>query len=385
MIESIKRKNSFSYRVKITWLDGKEISQSFKRKSDAEMWKRFKLHERDQIRITGVEVQDSIIFGEFIKKWITDKVESRLSPSSQAAYKSDLKIHILPVLNDVTFRNLRLDHGNKIVMEMQRKGRSPKTINGVMGLLQGILNDAISWQYLHRNPLTSLAPLKQDSSVDTYWTASEIDQFLRATIREVRYPLWVTALNTGMRRGELAGLKWDRVSFQRQQIEVTRSASRYGLRDRTKGGRKRIVPMNNAVNATLWPLWQSQKSEFVFCEDGGSAVDANHIYRDFHIAQRKAGFQCLIRFHDLRHTFASHFMMNGGNIYDLQKILGHSTVAMTDRYAHLSPTHLGKSIQIVSFTGNQNSFNSNGNEKSEPPEFLHKMESNGKFALISNT
>ncbi len=351
MIEKLKLKDGFSYRAKIYWIDGKEMSQSFRRKADAEAWKRKKLEERDQVRITGIVIQDSLTFGEFVEKWMKEKVATRLAPSTQAGYESDLRLHILPIIKDVPLRSLRLDHGNQILLSLVGKRRAPKTINGVIGLLQGILNEAVLWQYCHRNPMVGLKPLKGENVVDTYWTDSEIEQFLRANLRDIRYPLWVTALNTGMRRGELAALKWDRVSFQRKQIEVTRSVSRFGLQDRTKSGRKRIVPMNDAVYRLLWPLWQAQKGQFVFQEEDGSPVDAHHIYRDFHAAQRHAGFQNLIRFHDLRHTFASHFMMKGGNLYDLQKILGHSTVKMTERYAHLSPTHLENAIQIVNFSG----------------------------------
>ncbi|MGZ3695749.1 MAG: tyrosine-type recombinase/integrase, partial [Bdellovibrionota bacterium] len=90
--------------------------------------------------------------------------------------------------------------------------------------------------------------------------------------------------------------------------------------------------------------------EFVFSDEAGNPVDAHHLCRVFHRSQKKAGFSRLIRFHDMRHTFASHFMMNGGNIYDLQKLLGHSTLEMTQRYAHMSPDHLEKAIQIVSFS-----------------------------------
>ncbi len=379
MIEKKQLKNGFSYRAKIYWIDGKEMSQGFRRKVDAEAWERKKLEERDQIRITGIVIQDSLTFGEFVEKWMREKVAARLSPSTQSNYESDLRLHILPILKDVPTRSLRLEHGNQILLSLISKGRSPKTINGVLGLLQGIMNDAVLWQFSHRNPFVGLKPLKGETVVDTYWTDSEIEQFLRANLRHHRYPIWVTALNTGLRRGEIAALKWDRVSFQRKQMEITRSVSRYGLQDRTKTGRKRIVPMNEAIFELLWPLWKEQKSEFVFCEEDGSQVDAHHIYRDFHAAQRRAGFQTLIRFHDLRHTFASHFMMKGGNIYDLQKILGHTTIQMTERYAHLSPTHLENAIQIVNF----------GGKSSEPQKdttFLrHFSESDRKVNLVSGS
>jgi integrase len=375
MIEKIKLKHGASYRARITWIDGKLMTQTFRRKTDAETWKRKKIEERDQVRITGIVIQDSLTFGEFVEKWMKEKVEARLSPSTQAGYKSDLRLHILPHIKDVPMRNLRLEHGNQILLSLISKRRSPKTINGVLSMLHGIMNEAILWQFAHRNPFIGLKPLKGEAEVDVYWTESEIEQFLRATLRAKHYPIWVVALNTGMRRGESGALQWDRVSFQRRQIEVTRTAGRYGLRENTKGGRKRIVPMNDSVYQTLWPLWKLQQSKFVFCEADGSAVDAHHIYRDFQIAQEKAGFTDLIRFHDLRHTFASQFMMKGGNVYDLQKILGHSTIGMTERYAHLSPAHLENAIQIVNFAGET---------KNNSPKTVQNLEPDRKVVLVSS-
>ena len=76
-----------------------------------------------------------------------------------------------------------------------------------------------------------------------------------------------------------------------------------------------------------------------------------HLYRDFAKAQKKSGLERKIRFHDMRHTFASQFMMSGGSLYDLQKILGHTKIEMTMRYAHLSADHLASAINIVSFSG----------------------------------
>jgi hypothetical protein len=105
------------------------------------------------------------------------------------------------------------------------------------------------------------------------------------------------------------------------------------------------------------------------------------MYRDFCNAQEEAGIKNQIRFHDVRHTFASHFMMNGGNLYDLQKILGHTNSKMTERYAHLSPTHLEKAMQVVSFGSEIDSTVLETNPK--PPFFLHEGINGQKTHLIS--
>ncbi|MCO5142051.1 MAG: site-specific integrase, partial [Oligoflexia bacterium] len=218
-----------------------------------------------------------------------------------------------------------------------------------MGVLQALLNDALEAKVIPINPIVGLKPLPEDLKEFRYWSKSEITQFLNANRRDSYLPLWITALNTGMRRGELCGLKWDRVDFSIRRITITRNLGRFGLKDNTKSKKKRVIPMNKEVVKIMASLIREQISEFVFHEKQGEPINVAHLDRKFKAAQKRAGFPNTIRFHDLRHTFASHFMMNGGNIYDLQKILGHSSLEMTQRYAHISPEHLDDAINIVSF------------------------------------
>ena len=131
-----------------------------------------------------------------------------------------------------------------------------------------------------------------------------------------------------MRRGELAGLLWDKVDFNRSMIEISRIRDRYGHRETTKNGKTRFVPMNSQLRATLLRLSHSRQNEYVFIRPDGAPISSHHAYRDFNTLQEKAGVT-KIRVRDLRHTFASHFMMNGGNLYSLQKILGHYNFSMT--------------------------------------------------------
>jgi site-specific recombinase XerD len=89
----------------------------------------------------------------------------------------------------------------------------------------------------------------------------------------------------------------------------------------------------------------------------GEELNVHQVYPHFRKLQIDSGIDDPIRFHDLRHTFASQFMMNSGNIYDLQKILGHYDVQMNQRYAHHSPEHLQKSIKFLGFGDVENSTN----------------------------
>lgn len=349
MIEERKRKSGKSFRVVIYDARGKRKQKAFKSITLAKEWERRTLRERDEQEACGIIVDDAVSVASFADRWMKEKVSVFLSDSTNVNYERALRVHILPEMGGMLLKELRVEDANRLVAKLKSAGHVPKGINIILGVLVALLNDAVAWQALARNPLFRYKPVKEPELHFDYWTASEVQAFLDATVTDPYQPLYLAALNTGMRRGELCGLKWDRVDLVRNQIIVSRSLSRFGLSETTKSGRKRYVPINPVLSELLKGLARKRTSDYVFVEVDGSPLDVHHMYRDFGLAQERAGFQRKIRFHDLRHTFASHFMMNGGNIYDLQKILGHSSLEMTQRYAHMSPDHLAQAIQIVSF------------------------------------
>ena len=107
--------------------------------------------------------------------------------------------------------------------------------------------------------------------------------------------------------------------------------------------------MTSMVRAIFTDLFENREvdCEFVFLGSKGGPIPYGHIYRQLGIAQAEAGINNKIRFHDLRHTFASNYMMAGGNVFDLQKLLGHTKIEMTMVYAHLSPNHLQGSLRFM--------------------------------------
>ena len=203
---------------------------------------------------------------------------------------------------------------------------------------------------LEKNPFQYLKELKEPPRPDVFLTGEEINQVLEASKGHYFHSLFLVSINTGMRRGELAGLCWDKVNFNTSLMEICRLRDRNGLGDRTKTVKsRRFIPMNAVVKSHLLELKKSSQSDYVFVDEDNHPFDVDHLFRELRSFLKKAGLSILIRFHDLRHTFASHFMMNGGNIYDLQKILGHTSLEMTQRYAHLAPEHLVQASNVVSF------------------------------------
>ena len=136
-------------------------------------------------------------------------------------------------------------------------------------------------------------------------------------------------------------------------MEICRLRDRNGLGDRTKTVKsRRFIPINAVVKNHLLGLKKTSQTDYVFVDKDNDPFDVDHLYRELRVFLKKSKIDKIFRFHDLRHTFASHFMMNGGNIYDLQKILGHTSLEMTQRYAHLAPEHLVRASNVVSSGAN---------------------------------
>ena len=116
--------------------------------------------------------------------------------------------------------------------------------------------------------------------------------------------------------------------------------------------------MNEVTRFTLLELFKKRcSSPFVFVDTDDQPIEIHHVYRTFGLCQKKALLGRRIRFHDLRHTFATQFIMNGGSVFDLQKILGHTIINMTMRYAHYSQEHLQKAMSNFNLGTHEMEFN----------------------------
>ncbi len=357
-MEKIKRKGGVKYRERI-YIGGQEFkSPCFEKKSDAVAWKSVKLAERRVFESTGVlpvmkPMLQEMRFKDFAKWWLTHRVAPRSSVRTVERYEMNLKTHIYGFIGDLYLSQITREHADQLVTKLRETNHNPVGTNLVLGVLKQIMSEAFKQEKILKYPFADYGKLKEPKRADHFMSAEEIEKFLEANKDDPNYWLFVIAMNTGMRRGELAGLCWDRVDFDKGYVHITRLRDRNGLADRTKTrNSQRRIPMSDVVRQGLMELKaRNYHPEFVFCHSYGKAFDEGHIYWYFQRGQKKAGLTNHYRFHDLRHTFASHFVQNGGSLYDLQKLLGHARFEETQRYAHLSNEHLAKTVNVVSFGG----------------------------------
>jgi integrase len=212
----------------------------------------------------------------------------------------------------------------------RRQAVSPATVNRELALLKHMCTKAVEWGYLKANPLASVKFLKEPPGRLRYLTLEEMDALLAACSPHLR-PIVITALHTGMRKSEILGLTWQDIDFGAKTITVRQ----------TKNNEPKVIPMNQSLYEELQRLPRRLHSAYVFCNVQGERYD--EVKRSFKTACRKAGIVDF-RFHDLRHSFASHLVMNGINLKTVQHLLGHKDIRMTLRYAHLSREHLQAAV-----------------------------------------
>jgi integrase len=206
----------------------------------------------------------------------------------------------------------------------------PGTVNRDVVVLRHMLNKAVEWGKALSNPVAHVKALAVPNHRLRFLSQDEIARLLDVADAEFK-PLLITALHTGMRRGELFSLTWPDVDFKHGLVRVIQS----------KSGKSRDIPMNETLRETLQVLPRRIDSAYVFPGKGGKAmVD---IKKRFHRTLREAGI-AHFRFHDLRHTFASHLVMSGVDLVSVKEFLGHADLKMTLRYAHLAPHHKHEAI-----------------------------------------
>jgi len=236
------------------------------------------------------------------------------------------------------FSGQYLDEIRVVDVERYKTQRSQEvavaTVNRELSFLRCLFNKAIAWEkYAGFNPVSKVKFFKENNTRLRYLEKGEITRLVSNCQGSLKAIVGL-ALNTGMRKGEIFNLKWSDINFNVRVIY---------LRD-TKSGESREVPMNDGVFRILKGLKKNHLSDYIFCySDGQRMAD---VRKSFWTAMRKSDIKDF-HFHDLRHTFASQLVMSGVDLNTVRELMGHKTIEMTLRYAHLSPGHKRRAVEIL--------------------------------------
>lgn len=280
-------------------------------------------------------------FGELCDYWVANRTPRKRSGNHDL---SIIRCHLRPFFGELKLVEVGVEQVDRFITS--KAVLDPKTLHNLLTLLISTLNAAVDLGWLAKTPRIRKPKVRLFSSDYSYLrTQAEIDRFLAAATDEGQlvYALYLTAVCTGLREGELAGLRWDDVDFETRLITVQRS-----FEGPTKAGDVRYVPVLDALLPTLRRWRLVCPGALVFPNGGGRMYGkSGRVFQEvLHRVLDRAGFPKVVRhgkqrryivFHSLRHTFASHWMLRGGDVFKLQKILGHKSMQMTMRYAHLAP------------------------------------------------
>lgn len=209
------------------------------------------------------------------------------------------------------------------------------TVNRELSCLKTIFNKAVEWKNLTTSPAKNVKKFKVQNKRTRYLELYEIECLIECCGETIK-PIVITAVNTGMRKHELLDLQWKDVDFVNSIIYIRN----------TKNSEMREVPMNETLKSLLVSLKGKMMGQYVFCKADGTQFKS--IKTAFNTALRKAQISDFT-FHDLRHTFASHLVMNNVDLKTVQELLGHKSIEMTMRYSHLSASHKKRAVNRLPF------------------------------------
>ncbi|MDI3316876.1 MAG: site-specific integrase [Bacillota bacterium] len=294
--------------------------------------------------------------GEFLVQWI-EATRMKLRPRTVERYAGIIENHVRPVLGVVPLQRITPLDLERAYAEWLRGGLSARTVAQHHRMLHRALQDAVTWGLISTNPVAKASPPRWDPPEMRALDRDEVMQ-LMAAVRGTRIEaIVVLALATGMRRGELLGLRWRDVDLEDGVLRVAQALQRLdnGLASTTPKTRESVRQVKIGPEAATvlrrqklliqkarlaWgPAWQGDKWDLVFPREDGQPLSPNWLSAAFRRAVEKAGFKPpLPRFHDLRHTFTTLQAAAGTPIHVISKMLGHSDVMTTLRiYAHVLP------------------------------------------------
>ncbi len=272
----------------------------------------------------------------------------------QRCFKS--KSYLIDQLT-VAFRYMPLRRFSSMLLEQYQterinKGNKPATINRFLATIKHMFTKAVEWDMVEEETLRRIRKVKlleENNRRLRYLSKEEIQDLLDHCDSHLK-PIVTMALNTGCRKSEILNLRWDQVDLKHGFV----------LLDRTKNGERREIPINQTLKESLENLFKGTQKRprrldipWVFYETK-TGKNYQDVKRSFKTACQKAGIKDFT-FHDLRHCFASHLVMSGVDLTTIKELLGHKTLTMTLRYAHLAPSHKVNAVKILDSAMNERS------------------------------
>ena len=333
-------------------ITGKMISRNVLGKTQAQVKEKLRTAIENSKRLDYTQTGKYTV-GQWMDEWFEAYAKVKVRPSSHQTYKGYIENHIKPNIGDIPiekltslqlqkFYRLLLTEGRvpRIESEKQPKGLSAKTVRNINQVISSAMDMAVRHKLILSNPTEGCELPKVEHREMKTLPAERLGAFLREAKESGVYELYYMDLATGLSRGELLGLKWEDIDLQNGIIHVRRQVARVDgevkeLPLKTKNSYRNISISQDAV-AMLTEMEAHRSSDYVFPSSTGGPISPDGVNNMLHRVLKRAGLPS-IRFHDLRHTFATLALQNGVDIKTVSGMLGHFSAGFTlDTYAHVT-------------------------------------------------
>lgn len=288
-----------------------------------------------------IPANEVLTFQKVTSNWLKNK-KANVRGSTWNMYRGHVDNHF-EYINDLKINRISIATVEGFISDRRRKGVSLPTLRKILITFGQVMKYAIRHRYIDHNPVAEAEKPKDQGEEKTFdihvLRPTEVNSFLDATKDEKHYILFLLAIMSGARQGELFGLKWSDILWETSQLHIKRTYNNGSwYRPKSKASNRKI-DLGPAVIKQLkkWKLaCPPNEQNLVFPNKSGNPLDHGHVLRHFFWPALDAAELPRFRFHDLRHTYASLLINQGENIKYIQKQLGHSKPSVTmDIYAHL--------------------------------------------------
>lgn len=333
--ERISADGKTSFRARVRLKGYPQQVATFPRKTDAKKWIQDTESSIREGRHFKTSEAKKHTFGEMIDRYLRDELpKRRKGKDKQEALITFWKNTLGPYcLADVSTAMIS-EYRDRLLKENTYRGtlRSPSTVVRYLAALSHVYSVAVKeWEWIDSNPVSRVRKPTEPQIRVRFLSDKEREDLLSACKESdspYLYLVVIVAISTGMRSSEIMNLTWDDVDMLRMQLVL----------NDTKNKQRRAVPIVGLAHGLLKDLYKVRRIDSKFLFPSSDPKKPVELRKPWEIALKKAGIENF-RFHDLRHTAASYLAMNGATLAEIAEVLGHKTLAMVKRYAHLSDAH----------------------------------------------
>lgn len=295
-------------------------------------------------------VNAKMTFAEYVEQWIHIKQQDGVACVTIKRYREQIRLYLLPYFGSFRLKELAKHHLRNYITDSLSSGISTYNLKNTVTIFKMIVRHAIEDDFMDDTSLLVVKTPKHRAKDPRFWDQREMNYFLEAVKESKWINFWKFSLWTGMRAGEIAALKWECVHLDMRSgdhvgfIKVCRTISQKTkiLRETTKNGENRMIPIFPELRALICEMKQKDTGVFVF--GGEKPHEPAHFSRNLEADLEKIPNLKKINFHGLRHTFCSYLDSTGMNRRIVAEIMGHRDLSTTDRYSHVSNQTLGLEV-----------------------------------------